>query len=199
MTTAIEVREATADDAPVLEAVLARAFEDDPCMRWVFRDDAARAAHLQLLFHSALEVFLPHGLSFTTADRASAALWAPPQQWRTPDEVVERMAPVLAEAYGEDALMRLLTFFGMTEERHPDADHYYLAVLASDRGRQGQGLGSANLRPMLARADAEAMPCYLESSNERNVPLYERHGFEVTEVIALPDGPPIWLMWRAPR
>ena len=196
MSTAIEVREVTQDDAPVLEAVLARAFEHDPCMAWVFRDEGLRVDHLRLLFRGALDIYVPHGISFTTADRASTALWAPPQHWRTPDEVVERMAPVLAEVYGEETLLRLLTFFGVTEAKHPDADHYYLAVLASDQGRQGQGLGSANMRPVIERADAESVPCYLESSNERNVPLYERYGFEVTEVVHLPDGPPIWLMWR---
>jgi GNAT superfamily N-acetyltransferase len=199
MTTTTEVRKVTAGDATVLQGVLARAFVDDPCMSWVFRDDAQRADHLHLLFGSALEIFVPHGISYTTPDLAGVALWAPPGLWRTPDEVVERMAPVLAQVYGEETLMRLLTFFGTTEEKHPDVDHYYLAVLASDQGRQGQGLGSANMGPVLAQADAEHLPCYLESSNERNLPLYERHGFETTEVVHLPDGPPIWLMWRSAR
>ena len=35
------------------------------------------------------------------------------------------------------------------------------------------------MRPILARAGAEGLPCYLETQNERNVPFYERHGFEV--------------------
>lgn len=200
MTAAIEVREATAADVPVLEGVLARAFERDPCLSWVFRDDAARVGHLRLLFRTALGVFLPHGISYTTADCAGASLWAPPRRWRTPEEVVERTAPVLAEAYGQETLTRLITFFGATEEKHPEADHYYLAVLGSDQGRQGQGLGSATMRPILERADTEGVPCYLESSNERNLPLYERHGFVTTEVVHLPDdGPSIWLMWRDPR
>jgi hypothetical protein len=29
--------------------------------------------------------------------------------------------------------------------------------------------------------------------------LYERHDFEVTEEFELPDGPPLWRMWREPR
>jgi hypothetical protein len=33
---------------------------------------------------------------------------------------------------------------------------------------------------------------------ERNVPLYERHGFEVTKEHRLPGGPSMWLMWRPP-
>ena len=50
---------------------------------------------------------------------------------------------------------------------------------------------------MLARCDRERMPAYLESSTERSRALYERHGFQTTEVIRMPrGGPPLWLMWR---
>ena len=52
------------------------------------------------------------------------------------------------------------------------------------------------LEPGLARADAEGLPCYLESSNPLNVGLYERHGFEVTREHHLPDGPLLTYMWR---
>jgi hypothetical protein len=31
------------------------------------------------------------------------------------------------------------------------------------------------------------------------VPYYQRFGFAVTGQIDLPDGPPLWPMWRAPR
>jgi hypothetical protein len=29
--------------------------------------------------------------------------------------------------------------------------------------------------------------------------LYERHGFVTTRELRLPDGPPIWPMWRDPQ
>jgi hypothetical protein len=41
---------------------------------------------------------------------------------------------------------------------------------------------------MLARVDADGMPAYLESSSERNLALYGRHGFEITSEVAIPAG-----------
>jgi ribosomal protein S18 acetylase RimI-like enzyme len=77
--------------------------------------------------------------------------------------------------------------------------HWYLGYLGTRRGRQGQGLGTQLLREVLAGLDADGVPAYLESSNERNLPLYERNGFRVIgELQALGYGPTIWRMWREP-
>jgi ribosomal protein S18 acetylase RimI-like enzyme len=86
------------------------------------------------------------------------------------------------------------------EVRHPqDRSHWYLFILGTEPTAQGRGLGSALLAQVLARVDADGMPVYLESSSERNLALYGRHGFEVTSEVAIPGGPRIWPMWREPR
>jgi hypothetical protein len=47
------------------------------------------------------------------------------------------------------------------------------------------------------QCDRERRLAYLESSNERNVPLYERHGFRVLREWRAPgDGARMWLMAR---
>jgi ribosomal protein S18 acetylase RimI-like enzyme len=86
------------------------------------------------------------------------------------------------------------------EERHPsDPPHWYLFVLGTEPAAQGRGLGSSLLSHMLDRIDARGLPAYLESSNERNIALYARHGFGVTDEVAIPRGPRIWPMWRGPH
>ena len=52
---------------------------------------------------------------------------------------------------------------------------------------------------MLERCDREGVGAYLESSKERNVAFYGRHGFRVTGETRFPRGPRLWLMWRDPR
>ena len=55
-------------------------------------------------------------------------------------------------------------------------------------------MGSALLEHRLSMIEG---PAYLESSNVRNVPLYQRFGFEVIQEISLPeDGPALWTMLR---
>jgi len=40
---------------------------------------------------------------------------------------------------------------------------------------------------MFARIDEEGLPCYLETLNEANVPLYEHFGFRVLEKSIIPE------------
>jgi hypothetical protein len=47
--------------------------------------------------------------------------------------------------------------------------------------------------------DRDHMLAYLESSNPKNIPLYERHGFELLGTIQVGTSPPIFPMLRTPR
>ncbi len=51
----------------------------------------------------------------------------------------------------------------------------------------------------LVPSDRDRKPAYLESSNPKNIPLYERHGFELLGTIQVGNSPPIFPMLRKPR
>ncbi|MEM6957729.1 MAG: GNAT family N-acetyltransferase, partial [Myxococcota bacterium] len=81
--------------------------------------------------------------------------------------------------------------------RRPTAPHYYLfAVGVLPEGR-GKGLASALIRAGLDLADRDGVGAYLENSNPRNTPLYERFGFVAgTPFHANRGCPPLLPMWR---
>jgi hypothetical protein len=54
------------------------------------------------------------------------------------------------------------------------------------------------LRAVLARADREGSPAYLEATSRRNRALYERHGFVTIGELTVADCPPLYAMWRPP-
>ena len=135
-----------------------------------------------------------------TVGGAAAAVWLPPPgRWQLSRSQRVRLLPPLVRFLG----VRTVSVLGgldRMEERHPrDPSQWYLVILGTEQAAQGQGLGSALLAQVLARVDADGTPAYLESSSERNLALYRRHGFEITSEVAIPGGPRIWPMWREPR
>jgi ribosomal protein S18 acetylase RimI-like enzyme len=69
-------------------------------------------------------------------------------------------------------------------------------LLGVDPLYHGKGLGSALLKRATTQFDKDNFFTYLESSNPRNIPLYERHGFKVLGTIQVNKFPPIVPMLR---
>jgi ribosomal protein S18 acetylase RimI-like enzyme len=195
-----DVRKITAADVPRIARALARAFEDDPVMSWVFRPDHDRVARLEAGFTFFLErIWLPQNECFAAERLFGGALWMPPGTWHLGIGEQLRLLPGMVRVTRRN-FPRMASVLNMMEKHHPaEPEHYYLAVLGVEPEFQGRGFGSALMQPVLSRCDREQVPAYLESSKRRNVVLYERHGFRVVEELRLPkDGPPIWRMWRDP-
>jgi len=82
---------------------------------------------------------------------------------------------------------------------HPREPHWYLPLIGVDPIQQGKGLGSALMRHGLIRCDREKKLAYLESTNKKNVPLYERAEFELIGTIQAGMSSPLYPMVRTPR
>jgi ribosomal protein S18 acetylase RimI-like enzyme len=117
-----------------------------------------------------------------------------------PVGVALREVPAMRRAFGRRFPLASRAAFQLVR-RHPrQPEHWYLHYLGVVPSRQGRGLGSMLLRPMLERCDREGLPAYLEASSARSRALYERLGFELTgRPVDLPNGPQMWPMWREPR
>ncbi|HET9197117.1 MAG TPA: GNAT family N-acetyltransferase [Solirubrobacterales bacterium] len=190
------VTAARPEDVPRVVADLHAAFMDDPVVRWVFPSEAKRRRYGHRYFEMQARRLVPGGLVWRA--HGGGALWAGAGRWRESPLQALRLAAATLGGVGLRGGTVGRGLLGI-ESRHPREPHLYLAAVGVRPERQGQGLGSALLGPGLSHADALGLPAYLESSNIRNVPLYERHGFEVTEEVQLPQGPPVWLMWRPRR
>jgi ribosomal protein S18 acetylase RimI-like enzyme len=194
-----QIRRMTVDDCPAIARVQARAFFDDPLQMWALPDASTRLSILERVFELLSRYSsVPRGESYTDASLATAAFWVPPGPYVLDREAAEAMAPML-DMLG-DANERFRAAEDVMREHRPTELHFYLQGLGTDPPRQGEGLATAVMQPVLDRCDAEGIPAYLESTKERNVGFYESHGFAVTgrEQIAR-GGPQLWLMWRTPK
>lgn len=192
----IDVAPVRAADRDTVGEVLARAFRDDPVFEWIVPDAQRRAARLPAVFAAFADVYIPHEESYVAGDGVGAALWLP-----SGTEIGEEQFEVLGEQIGaalEDDAERAFEASALLDEHHPDEPCCYLQFMGVVPEQQGRGIGSRLLRSVLDRCDAEGTPAYLEATSVDNRRLYERHGFELLRELSLPDGPPLWSMWRDP-
>lgn len=194
-----DIRDATRADVRALGEMLTRAFWDDPMTEWLLPDERSRSRRVRPFWRSLVRMYIRSPRpAFVAGDALGCAMWSPPAQWRATTAETLRKIPVILPGVGR-GVGKMIRLFRETERRHPKEEHWYLGLLATDPGHQGQGIGSSLILTMLSRADGEGLPAYLETSKERNVAFYGRHGFEVVDQFTINDSPPMWLMWREPR
>jgi ribosomal protein S18 acetylase RimI-like enzyme len=195
------VRPATRFDVGAVADVLTDAFATDPVLSWLLPPTLRnQRKRLHRLWRLVAAGYVEHGKNvYLTEDGTGAAVWAPPGTWAsTTSEVLSQLVPyvtIFGRAMGKAT--RLST--AMIGHHPTSPKHWYLYAIGTHTAAQGRGVGSALLRDRLDELDQRGEPAYLESSNIRNVPLYQRHGFEVVEEITVPGGgPSLWRMWREP-
>lgn len=201
---------ATLTDAPRLLApderraaaeALGRAFFDDPLLEYLMPDDGKRSRVMTPLMLCAVQMAYPEGHCYTTSTGPlGAALFMPPGKPKVPMSRLARVVLPQVPRFGVAPLLRYMGVMDELEKKHPRTPHWYLATLGVDPEHQGQGLGGHLISAILQRADADRTPVYLETNKARNVPFYEKHGFQVVEHFNCHagKGPETWTMLRNP-
>lgn len=169
--TSIAVRSASRDEERAVSAVIALAFATDPMARWSLRDAQTYLAVMPDLIRAFGAAAYDSDSAYVSDDFGGAALWLPPGV--EPDiETLERLVRTNANpAIRSD----VDAIFDAMARYHPKAPHWYLPLIGADPARQGQ------------------------SSNPRNLPLYQRHGFEILGTIQTGSSPVLTPMLRPPQ
>lgn len=193
------VRHAVRSELGALENSLTDAFADDPMMAWIYPEPGTRALLSSGFMRTILEVGLTRGHTYTVGANIGGAVWGPPDVDLLDDEAVGRLFGLLGEQLGARAEEVGAGLIRITEHHPHDQPHFYLLLLGTARSHQSLGAGSALIREVLDRCDRQGFGAYLESSNLRNVPFYERHGFRPITQVKVSDDFIATPMWRDPQ
>jgi GNAT superfamily N-acetyltransferase len=190
-----EVFPAERADAERVYGALTLAFATDPANRWMYPEPRQYLRYFPTFAKALGGAALAEGTTLASKGFSGVALWLAPGTG--PDE--EALGGLVEESVAPDKRATLLALFEEMGRRHPEEPHWYLPLIGVEPVWQGKGIGAALMRRGLAQSDADGLPAYLESTNPRNRPLYERHGFVALGKIEVGDCPPIVPMLRRPR
>ncbi|MFL2985992.1 MAG: GNAT family N-acetyltransferase [Candidatus Poriferisodalaceae bacterium] len=198
---AAEIRQVQLADVRELSLVLARAFKEDPFMSWMFPEPNFRLKLLQAWMRVEVESAIRMSTSWASIindEIVAGTIWAPPGRDLHEGGTFNQLWYLVLGA-NPNRTSELAEGLSAIGDTHPTQSHFYLNTVGVVPNLAGQGHGGTIIRHTLDLADSDGQPCYLESSSPRNIPLYERLGFEVISEIALPNGPTMWGMWRSER
>jgi GNAT superfamily N-acetyltransferase len=183
-----------ADEVPAIDTVVL-AFAGDPIARWSWPHSHQYLTSMPSLVRAFGGNAFSHSGAYCTNDYIGVALWLPPGVQPNEQTLAEIIESTVSASIRADAF----SMFEQMASYHPSAPHWYLPLIGVDPAHQGKGHGDALMTYALQRCDHDHVAAYLESTNPRNIPLYQRHGFEVLGTIQVGSSPPLVPMLRGPR
>jgi ribosomal protein S18 acetylase RimI-like enzyme len=184
--------------------VLSASFFNYPMFTFYFPDSQRRIRYLPWYFQNILNCALGYGDVYTTPEISGVIFTLPPghtkiSMW----EYIQNgflLTPLLLGFRNYKRSMDCEGFVGYTQEKlMKNRPHFYLWGLGVEPGWKVKGIGAALMLPVLAKADAQKLPVYLETHDEKNVRYYQKHDFSLIHTARIPKYDlPIWCMLREP-
>jgi ribosomal protein S18 acetylase RimI-like enzyme len=180
---------------------LALAFQHDPLFLNFFPAAATRLQFMGRVFALQLRQGLLVAGSFSTSPALEGLLILLPSEKINLDfwSLLKSGAGSLLLHLPPHILLRMLRVekaLTALRQRNTPPKYAYIPLLGVHPDQQGRGHAGRLLKNLLGRLDAGQMPCYLETENPKNVPLYEAFGFHLAETAELPGHVPCWAMLR---
>lgn len=189
------IKTAKISDEENMIATLTLAFSADPVIRWVMPEPKNFLMNFPKFVRAFGGNAFTHETAYYTEGYAGVALWLPPNIEMDAEKMINLIEQIVPNEQKGDT-------FGLMEQMehyHPDEPIWYLPLIGVDPFQQNRGQGSILLAYVLKICDREAITAYLETSNPRNITLYERHGFEIIGKIQAGNSPVIYPMLRHPQ
>lgn len=185
-------RVATEEDIEPLSETLSEAFRDYPWTNWTVAPDNHQSRLAQIQELCLREIALPYGIVVTN-DNHSAALAAnaPNAESKVDSQTWKRLTSLLGSSQASDLVVGL--------PQAAVSNSWELSTVGVRPEYQGRGLGAGIIEYLIDSLDSQVnsrIPVHLETSDPRNVRLYEKLEFQVYSLTQIPSGPPVWSMQR---
>ncbi len=171
--------------------IYSRAFFDYPQFVCYYPSRDWRTRHFTAFWEVELTFALRYGEVYTTLDLKGIIGWFPPGKTHFTTSMYLKVPGFLHQMIliGWKNLSRITACEEYASKVHGEimpGPHWYLWGLAVDPDYQGQGIGTRLMEPGLAKADQQGLPTYLETHDDKNIPFYQRRGFELVRSESVP-------------
>ncbi|MGB5980294.1 MAG: GNAT family N-acetyltransferase [Cyclobacteriaceae bacterium] len=172
------MRQATPTDRPFVIKTIAAAFHDNKSTNYVIKQDSQTPVRLRRLVGYCYNMCRRFGDVWMSDDGKACALVMLPHRQKTTAQTIGWDIKLATGAIGITRVGKMMARESAIKKNHPMQPFAYLWYIGVDPQQQGRGSGSSLLSGIIDHYAKQDLPLYLETSMERNLPWYTKHGFE---------------------
>ncbi len=164
---------ATRQDKQLVTDILTRSFATNNSVNYIVQQDHKKMRRIQALMEYSFEICFLFGEVLLSEDRKAAALILYPEKKR---KTLLLDLKLLLQSVGIRNAKKVLDREAKIAQIKPKATMTYIWFIGVDPDHHHAGIGSKLLENIIAHS---SRPIYLETSMLKNLPWYERYGFQV--------------------
>lgn len=182
--------------------VISKAFYNDPLMVYLFPDPGSRKNKLSLMMELLLRVGIKYGIVHLSSQKLEGvSIWLPSNNVKITTWMgllnggISYFFKVGRKTVKKQNSLYSYTF--STHKRLVPSQYWYLSIIAVNPSYQGKGISRMLLNSMFEQIDKQNLPCFLDTNNEKNIPIYKHFGFKILKEYEISDTNVInWAMVR---
>lgn len=176
------IRLARRSDFQIIHEIITASFQQDPQLNWLL-EFSSHKNKLSILARYIIEDGFNNGQIYITNDNQGIAIWKTQRKGRFSWKQIALDLDFLFKMGIRCSIRNLMSIENTNQHFPKIGPFYYLYILAVHPLAQGKGLASQLMNPVVERCNNLHIPIFLETGNRRNVDIYKRKGFQLTDII----------------
>ena len=172
-------------DKNLVVDILTKSFENNQSVNYIAKQDEKRLTRIRSLMDYSFEVCYKFGDVFLSEDRKACALVLYPDKKKTTFKSILLDIKLILSCIGVENIKRALTRESKIKQLQPKELMYYLWFIGVDPKYQNEGIGSILLDEIIEDSEKKERPIYLETSTLKNLPWYQKFGFQIYNELEL--------------
>jgi ribosomal protein S18 acetylase RimI-like enzyme len=173
------MQRAKLSDRGLVTDILTRSFIENKSVNYIIRQDEKKDRRIKGLMGYSFDICYLFGDVFISDDRNGCALIVIPDKKKTTLKSVLLDVKLALSVIGLSNLKKAVTRESSIKKVHPESPIYYLWFIGVEPSQQGNGVGSKLLNEVIQQGLSENRIICLETSTLKNIPWYEKFGFEI--------------------
>jgi len=173
------MKNANRDSKNLVVDILSKSFDKNLSVNYIAKQDSKRKARIRSLMDYSFEMCYLFGNVYLSDDEKACALVLYPRKKKDNLRTVFLDVKLIFKCIGIRHIIKVLSREATIKKVQPKEDIVYLWFIGTDPSAQNIGIGSKLIRSVIDITCREGKPIYLETSTTKNLPWYQKLGFEI--------------------